>query len=315
MRRALTIAPALFLAAACGIDAVGTGSPAPADSSGRATGDPVDPGPVGASLPAGSSCAVPAGWGVLAYAPSRATSCPDAWTSSDLVSDVVAEPGACSCSCTTSTADPPSCAKGNLQGLQGASTCTNTSVAYTISGTTCTSRGGTAYTTGVARYQPFPLYRGACTSAPAQDPSYLRRTDGRACVPDTPAVERLCNGEAPAGWSSCIAHDGDVPCPGAPFSNRVLAGSNASLVCGGCATCQNEASCGTTIMRYYDDSQCTSQVGARVLDDQCNALQTGVTGAAFTHFRYDVAMNDLACVASAAATTLTVEGRRTICCR
>ncbi len=331
----MSFAVVALLAASCGLETSGqlsaTATPgddaaAPAETGAPGNPDLVDGG-AGASLPpappqacttASGACvaSLEAGWTPFAYASSRAQACPANYVSSDLVTTPIASAGACTCACSISPNDPPTCAKGTFQGLVGSTSCTSTGVTYVVDGTGCTNFGGGAMS-AYARFVPFPLTKGTCTGSVTKDATKATGTPTRACAPPTECLEDLCSGKSPTGFGSCIVHDGDVPCPATgPFTSKTLVGSGVDLTCDGCATCENQAACGVATLRYYNDPTCTTEVASRVVDNQCNGLASGVAGQNTQRFRYDVATNSPKCNMTSTPTTATALAQaRTVCCR
>jgi hypothetical protein len=335
------------LASACGIDAVGTldvgsgpdGSTPPGpgpDSSvaiddgggmGDGAGDPDAPVVPDANVPDASACsasgttcsaALEAGWTPLAFAANRNATCLGGYTAVDLVVAPIANAGACACACQISANDPPSCAKGSFASLVGSTTCNGTGQTFTVNGTGCTVLAVQGGVSAFGNYAAFPVTRGTCVSSVTKDATKLATTAVRACVPPAGCVEDVCLGTTSAlgPYGSCIAHDGDVACPAGPFANKSLAGVAGTLTCGGCATCQNEATCGTATVRFYNDAACATQIASRVSNGACNALATGAAGNNATHYKYDVATNNPTCASTSTATTAAgLDQPRTICCR
>lgn len=341
MRAGWAIAVILLLGAGCTIDMMGTGPssdvPPPStpdgstsDKDGATTAETgaVDGGgsdateerpPPGPCSTTSTACvgALAAGWTPIAFASARTAGCPTNYVQSDLVFGATAQAGACTCACQVSAGDPPSCAVGSVSSMTGA-TCTNAGLTYTLSnGTGCTlipSGGGAVAAT--AKLTTPPIHLGTCNPSVTKDNSKLVTSVARACEPPAECREDVCAGTAPAGFTSCIAHDGDVGCPAGPFGTKALVGPTASLTCGGCATCQNSATCGVATMRFYDDNQCAAEVASRVANGQCNNVASGTSGVTATYFKFDVATQNAACAPTSAPTTAAaLDQPRTICCR
>jgi hypothetical protein len=256
--------------------------------------------------------ALAAGWSPLAFANATAASCPDGYTTTDLVTTPGAPANACKCACKISPADPPSCAKGVLTGTVGSTMCDGQAVGGPINGSVCVVNPGVTGT--YAKYAPLGLTPGTCIASPIVDQgaSFARV---RACVPSPACGEAVCNGVAPAGFASCIVHDGDVPCPGPPFANPTLAGAQADIACAGCATCNNTATCSVPTVRAYNDSICTTEVTSVVVNGACNLL-TGTPGVSFGSIKYDVTLTNASCTPTSPPTaTASLAAPRTICCR
>ncbi len=301
----------------CGISVVGVApleddaSVVPPSSPDGATGEEVQ------LPPARCEPDLPAGWSAIAYAASRAVACPVGYATTELVLEPTSTSGACTCGCTISTSDPPSCAKGVLQGLGGNNTCNQATVALQVNGAGCTAFSTATVVNGVSRYTPLPFHRGTCTSSAVKNEAALGSTLVRACVPPASAAGALCAGTAPDGFVSCIVHDDDTDCPEGPYTQKTIVGGSLALTCGGCATCENSATCAASArLRYYNDSQCANEVASRVLNDVCNEIATGQSGASISRFRYDTVMSTPTCAPTSSPTmSVELEQRRTVCCR
>lgn len=322
MRSAPVVSLSLALAS-CGLYAGGAGdgvsgdggaSPAdggaPVDATGQ--GEAAPPAPC---APKGSACvdALGAGWTPIAYASTRGAKCPQNYTEQDLVGDAVAGAGACTCACAPSQADPPSCSVGQAASMIGQSQCNQTGITYTFNGSGCNAFGP-ATVASVGQMTPLPPHVGACTSSTKSDTSKLTARDVRACVPPSACLEDVCQGVSPVGFAACVAHDGDVMCPGAPYVNRTVVGTQATLACGGCAGCANTVTCSNASIHFFVDVLCVVELASRKIDGNCNPLASGVVGTV-TGYKYDVSMN-AQCAAQAPATSgVALAGQRTVCCR
>jgi len=279
---------------------------------------PPPPPPPTCSPPTGVPCvaALAAGWSALAFATSRAQPCPATYTTMDVVANAPATAAACSCSCQISATDPPSCAKGTFTSRVGATTCDATGQPYTVNGTGCTAIGSPGAVSAFGNYPAFPLQAGTCISATQKNTAVQTTRDLRGCVPPAECVDDVCRGAPPSGFTSCVVHDGDVPCPGDPFTNRTLTGTGATVTCGGCATCANTATCPVPKFRFYNDAACATELATRTADGQCNPLSTGTTGTFVSRFRYDATPVGASCAPTSQPTTsVELQGQRTICCR
>lgn len=332
------------LAGACGIDAVGTldvggvvpppsgslpDADAPITDGGELDADQATDGSVvlDANVPDASACsatgtacsaALAAGWTPLAFAANRNATCLGGYTAVDLVVAPVANAGACTCACQIAVNDPSSCAKGSFASLVGSTTCNGNGQTFTVNGTGCTVLAVQGGVSAFGNYAAFALTRGTCNSSVTKDDTKLATTAVRGCLPPAGCAEDVCLGTSAAlgPYGSCIVHDGDVACPAGPFVNRSLAGASGTLSCGGCATCQNEGTCGTATVRFYNDAACATQIASRVANGACNALATGAAGNNATHYEYDVAVTNQTCApTSSPTTTAGLDQPRTICCR
>jgi hypothetical protein len=162
------------------------------------------------------------------------------------------------------------------------------------------------------------VHKGACTSGPRRDETKVTGVGGWLCQPPPACVEEVCRGKAAGGYQACVVHDGDVACPGAPWTNRAVVGSAAALGCEGCGACESNVSCGTGVLHYFAVAGCQATTATRVADGSC-ANVMAPSGEAFpiASYRYERAMT-ATCQAAAGhgpITRFAVEGTRTVCCR
>ena len=311
-------------AAGCGEGVLGSSGGPPV--SGGDAGDAGDGGAAeasttGCSSQPGSPCtsALAAGWSPLALSPSPSQACPAGYAANDLFTDPgdAGAAAACACTCQISATDPPSCQKGTFTGLVGPTVCDTTSTPYVADGgAACEPATGNATVSAVGNYT-LPPYAGTCTASAQKTTGGVNVPSARACVPPVECAEDVCRGVPPAGFASCIAHDGDLPCPGAPFTNRTLAGSDTVVSCGGCATCQNTPTCSVATVRFFSDTNCTTMVASRVANNVCNPLATGTAGTIFATYRYDSTLTAASCTNTEKpiTTSFALAAPRTICCR
>jgi hypothetical protein len=134
------------------------------------------------------------------------------------------------------------------------------------------------------------------TSVPVIDGSRHRvceDTDGSPCVP------------APDDFlAPCVRHDGDVPCPGGPYSAKVTTVETIDVFCNPCESCVGAAdtACATSTLTLYPELDCMG-MGAAVTDNACSP-ESGVSM---------IADFDLACP-PAPAEGGSAGGERTYCC-
>lgn len=301
-----------------GCDEGALGPRAPSADARADAADAAPPPPPVCAPPAGAPCAgtLPPGWSPLAFAPSRGSACPTGFTSVDAVADAAPAANACTCTCQISAADPPSCAVGTFTSRVGATTCDSNGQGYTVNGTGCTAIGSPGAVSAFGNYPAFPLRPGTCLPGVQKAPAPVTATEVRGCVPTPDCVEDVCRGAPPAGFSSCVVHDGDVACPAGPFTARTLVADAADVTCGGCATCQNRATCSTAVFRFYNDGACATELATRIANGVCNPLATGNAGTFVSRFRYDSTPVAPTCMPTAAPTSaLSLTGTRTVCCR
>ena len=262
------------------------------------------------------SGAIPGGWTLTAFAPNRATACPGNFTSTDVVAAPMLQAGACACSCNIAT--QPSCALGAVTlKYSSDSSCGTTYATYNITTAgACTDYGAGNFTlVSHHSYTKLGLTSGTCTTpSPVVDTSKVGSTGMRTCNPSTACAEDVCNGVVPSGTRSCIATNGDVPCPGGPFSDKVaVIGSGTTLSCAACSACNvTQSACGNGTVKFWGDANCTQAKGSETADGICN-----VTGGAsgVNHFTYENPVQNVLCNAGASAPTVDLATKRTVCCR
>lgn len=321
---------------ACGLDVVGSKSsgetdsldastepsmPARDGSSSSPDATPSDPSKCSTTSTACTS-GLEAGWTPVAFAASTTAACPSDFLTADVVTNASLADGACSCTCTASTTDPPSCAHGNMAVGMGANACAAMGN-IPVTDSNCTSNPFPYKVDNSlnVKLTAVPFYPGTCTASTQKDDSKIISTAARVCTPPPVCNEDVCAGNVPSGFTACIAHDGDVACPGAgPFVNKTLAGSSADLTCGGCTTCTNSGTCKPATVRLYGDATCGQQFAHRAADDVCGPLTfdmpPGPGGRDVVSVRYDVEMGPVSCSATAGATSdVALAQPRTICCR
>jgi hypothetical protein len=305
---------------ACGLDEAGT---LQANDGGPdvVTNDVIadvisEPGPPVPCSTDASSCtsALQAGWTPIAFAASRTTACPSNFTADDVVMNPQAQADACSCSCTPGQA--PSCAIGNLVGTFGQSSqCNGGNNSFNItSDGQCYDWGGTFTVAVWHDWTKLPLTPGTCTSIATLDPNKVSTTGARACEPPPQCEEDVCSGSAPAGFSSCIAHDADVACPSGPFTTKTLVAASIKFDCGTCSACSNTGTgCGVATVDYYANANCTGSLATDTVDGNCDLTGNLQSGA--SHFKYTSAVIGAACTAGTSTAAPTATGPKTICCR
>lgn len=310
---------AIVLAGGCGIDAIGQ-----AEADGGASPDGAAP-PIGtgdASVDAppvvvacgstDTTCTSTLAPGFEPVTIASEGACPKDFESLDVVSDPSPSTGACGCACAIDPADPPSCAKGSFVPMIGSTTCDQMSnITYVIDGTGCTSINTSGGTLTIAQYsqiQLFPFHAGKCTTSAVTDATKVVTKPLRVCRPPPNCEEDVCR-------VACIAHEGDVACPGAPFEKRTLVGAKASLACDGCTTCANAGTCAAGTFRFYSDAACATEVATRIADGTCHSLASGST-TTFQRIRYDVPVQQPKCQATSTPTAnVTLDAPTTVCCR
>ncbi|HWB73834.1 MAG TPA: hypothetical protein VG755_02740 [Nannocystaceae bacterium] len=125
------------------------------------------------------------------------------------------------------------------------------------------------------------------------DHRVCEHTDGTPCVPAPPEF-----------LAPCVRHDGDVPCPAGPFSQKVLTAESLDVFCDPCESCHEAAvtACESATGLLYPEPDCMG-TAAVVTNLQCSPE----TGASL------VLDLELACPTSGAAPGAPVS-ERTYCC-
>jgi hypothetical protein len=261
----------------------------------------------------GAAClsSIPAGWSLVLFESSRAP-CPSGLAAHDLVDDPQASAGACTCSCEVTSA--PSCATGTLQGGYGTMGCNTKVWPLSISGSGCTQlQPGGPVPANIA-IDALPSTGGACSSNAVGDTTKVATNPVRTCdIGGAGAdAQMVCQGAAPAGFSSCIATAGDVPCPtGSDFTTRAVLGSSETLVCSECSSCTVAADCSSPLVTFYSDYLCTQAVATFPANGAC--MQPGWTGN-IAGVEYHVT-SQATCAASGSAATFQPADAQTVCCR
>jgi hypothetical protein len=300
--------------AGCGLYSDGPPSDSP-DAGPDATPDVKDePAPPVPCKAAKGACAnaVPAGWLLTAFDDKRVVACPANFAALDLVANPMAGANPCACGCMVTT--QPSCATGMVTFKSGPANnnCTNVGNTYTVGNNLCVTlmnAGNLSAHFGIT--MKAPLVPGACTATPMPDNGKLTVTPMRSCAPPPTCEEDVCLGNVPAGTRGCILHDGDVACPGAPFTEKVaVVGNDATLGCT-CGTCTNSATCGDASIAFYDDANCTNLKDTLIGDGACHDTNQSYV----SHFIYAAATQNVMCSAPVTGPAPDLISKRTVCCR
>ena len=251
---------------------------------------------------------LPAGFELVLFAADRTAACPAAFTQQDVVADPVAGAGACDCSCTV--APEASCTVGQMSTKHGTTTsCTSTGVSLDLNGSGCTVLTGTFSTYFSATPLPATV---PCNASAVVDSANVTSTELRLCNVPSACQEEVCGGGSmPAGFSACIASDGDVACP-AGWDAKTLVGDSADVSCSAC-TCTGSGSCTDGHMSFFSDDACSTLLVEFAIDDSCQATNgTGPIGS----FTYTATLTDAACAADGSKTaTVGLAAPRTVCCK
>ncbi len=293
---------------------------APVSDGGPPTSSTPDP----CSKSAAGCVAVPAGWTLVAFAPSQTSSCPtgfDASPSQDLVEGPTAA-SACTCGA-CSVSQPPTCAAGSIAvnyDSVSVGVCDKKANPSPLGNSPAGSCGTDLfvgdYSSYVIEYVAPPPSGGACTAQGVPTTSaVMYASRDRVCLPDS-AKAASCDGgtchPALSGpYEACIAAPGDVACPAGPLSVQHEVGTSGAVACPACA-CSVTATCSGTLT-LYTDTACKKAP---------YAISTGVCvgiSSAATYHAYEYTAGsptNIACQAGApsAAQSATLAGPQTICC-
>jgi hypothetical protein len=312
-----------------GDDATIPSNPAPRSDAGK-VGTSSDGGPATGSTPspcansAAGCVAVPAGWTLVAFAPSQASSCPTGFDTSPS-QDVVEGPSAANaCSCgTCSVSQPPTCAAGSIAvsyDSVAVGVCDKPANPSPLGNSPAGSCGTDLfqgdYSSYVIEYTAPPPSGGTCTAPGVQTASAVTyASKDRLCVPDSANAAGCdggtCHPDVSGPYEACIAAPGDVACPAGPLSVQHEVGTSAAVACPACA-CSVTANCSGTLT-LYTDTACKKAP---------YAISTGVCvgiSSASTYHAYQYTAGsptNIACQAGApsAAQSVTLAGPQTVCC-
>ena len=254
--------------------------------------------------------ALPEGFELVLVAADRNTACPTAFTEQDVVADPIPAAGACDCAC--SVGSDPSCTTGTMSTrhatMPSDTSCASQGVSLNLSGSGCTSLNGTFSTYFSATPLPATV---TCDASALLDSTKVTSTELRVCVVPTECGEEICADAAPAGFSTCIAGDGDVPCPSG-WDTRTVIGDSADLSCTAC-TCEASASCTGGSISFFSDGACNTLLVTFDVNDSCQATNDpGPIGG----FMYSASVTDAACTADGPKTaSVTLTAARTVCCK
>lgn len=273
--------------------------------------------------PTGTTCSGPltqAGWTPVVV-PQANAACPDGFQTVDLVTNPVAENGACTCGPMQVT--EPSCATNPAYRGRVGDDCNSlppqpNGTIYVVSGDTCmpfsASNGSTL--AAVATYEPIPKSGdGSCTSQQSKDASHLKTDPLRLCTPTPACVEHTCATEDTATAKVCVAHDGEASCPSAFPKKLTNAAASATLECSPCG-CKVTGECGDAVLSYYSDLLCFVESASRVVDGTCHPLSgNGATPPKSYRYKANPQFEGQMTTSSVATTGLDTSTSRTICCR
>ncbi len=259
--------------------------------------------------------ALAAGWSLAFYETGRA-SCPAGSSGShDAVAGGDAGAGACSCSC--KVGGPVSCETGTLQLASGGATagCGGAKTSVAVSAEFCAPLPTAVQMPAYMAVPTLPP-SGACTATVATNPSDLTKDDVRWCDVPASGADDVCTGAAPPGFSVCIVHAGDAPCPGGNgFTIRTVVSDDVTLSCSPCSTCTLTGTCGSATVAFFADGNCNSAVIGLNADGTCSP--TDVANVSVASVLYNATVADAGgCLGGGTSAALAPTGTTTtVCCR
>ena len=285
--------------------------------------DCADPACTGAT---GYSCTpvAPAGWTVVAFAASSPPACPAGFENPTVVAPPPAAGAKCACACDSPSKNP--CTQGTLSITVGMD-CKALAMTLQVTGDcqALPAKINSPYGTGKAqKLDVTPVACSGKASLPAAPPS----PDGVTCTPVASSakgceVGSACLPEVTAA-SLCIQREGDIACPGAPFTKRHLVGAPGDVTdqrtCGTCSCTSSATSCNNATFIGYDNNTCSMGAAGVAIDGTCH--ETPSMGTNFddnTHFIYSATPNTMSCAPSgnpaAVSGAFKLNNPTTICCQ
>ncbi len=271
---------------------------------------PPSDAPAEAATPCSES--PPPGWSAAYYEPLRGA-CPSGTTSHDVVTGGDAGAGACTCACSVTSA--VGCETGTLQLAGGtASTCGGATTSVGVASEFCAPLSATMTMPAYMAVAALPP-SGTCSATATAHPGTVAEDDVRWCeVGDAGEPAGACGAAAPSGFSACIAHPGDVACPGAgPFTARVVVADDFSLTCSACS-CAVTGSCGRATVAFFSDQSCNDSIIGLDADGTCDP--TEVANASVGSILYNASVTQAgSCTAGGSTPVVAPSGTTTtLCC-
>jgi hypothetical protein len=252
--------------------------------------------------------ALPTGFELVLFGADRVSACPAGFTQHEVVADPVAGAGTCDCSCTV--ASEASCTVGQMSTkADTTTTCMRTGASVDVNGSDCTALNGTFSDYFSATPLPATV---PCNASAVVDSANVTSTQLRLCDVPSACQEEVCSGGGlMAGFSACIASDGDVACP-TGWDTKTLVGDSPDVTCTAC-TCTGSGSCTDGHMSFFSDDACSTLLIEFAIDDSCQATNgVGPIGS----FTYTATLADAACTADGPKTaTVALAAPRTVCCQ
>jgi hypothetical protein len=262
---------------------------------------------------------LPMGWTVVQYETSQMP-CPQAGMPHKVVTNPILGAGACTCTCNDDM--PPSCSTGMLATNYSSSdnSCQNQGAVLPINGPGCEDLGSQTLAPHSSA-EALSISGGHCKTMGQQNDGALAKTPVAFCDVPGPNQEAVCGGGSAPNFEACIVSDGDVPCPGQPFSTRTVVYDDVMLQCGACGACVVGGTCQNATITFFADTgnpPCDpgDLVFALVLDGQCHP--DGFTNnAPFRYIEYAASLVPAggSCTVAPPSAAMMPTHPRTVCCR
>lgn len=259
----------------------------------------------------GCGATLPAGFGLVLYAPNRNTPCQPGEVTADLLADPAVTNTACTCGCTpTANGD---CSRGQLgwwvdPNGNDAGVCSQPSLLNLNP-----NGPGCQVLNNVVGFSSFhlldaaaPVDAGGCKVNPVPGMNQVTSTNVRVCVP-TSCSDAICT--PPVGERLCAISSGDVACP-AGFSDRHIVAASASVTCGCQGTCTPSTAC-TGVITFYKDNACLMVDFSLSSDAGCQPTPTLSPAS----YKYAGTPNTTCGTSAVPSSSLVPTGTQTLCCK
>jgi hypothetical protein len=268
----------------------------------------------------------PAGWTLVSFAASAGEVIPVGC--SGAYADTIAQghggmsapPATCGCACTSSQAMGTTCPPVVFSGYAGNSCNSAVEQSINVNGVGC---GDFASAQGSIRADPgSPTSLGSCGPIPSKTlPTIHWSSTYTACGYSAPADQGGCNAGnqcvhlpySAFDPQPCVAHAGEVPCPGAPFGKKSVVDTGVTDMrdCTSCVCTPSGGACAATITGYPSNG-CSGATIVAVANGTCTAM---ADNAASVHVD-SATTTPASCSPSSSTPTgdATVSGAVTVCC-
>jgi hypothetical protein len=271
---------------------------------------------------------VPSGWTLVAFAGNQTTSCPSQSTQSDVYEGPNAS-SACGCNCQVTTM--PTCAAGPINVMYDANfnhsplSCNMAgSPAQMKNQSSCNTDmyGGGAilgYKSLDLSYTLPPPTGGQCTASSVETSSALTyAAQDRICTPNTePCTGNECTPSF-GGLDVCVAANGNMACPGSPFTHQHIVGGAATFTCSGSSCgCSLTGTCTGTVT-LYTSMNCTGGANTTLVipaDGQCHD-ESAAGSNSYASYSYAANPPPSSCdpTGTSTAQNVTQPNLQTVCC-